>query len=114
MLTLGPGPTRCSRYMECRFISLAFSGVAPSDFSVGAWKTHYPYDPSDSQFSSSNATLNAVFELCRYTLEAASLDTYTDSNTRERRPCVLGRSEDGPRVARGWSEGSPSAVLGWH
>jgi alpha-L-rhamnosidase len=74
------------KYMECRFVSLSFDGVAPKNFTLAAWKTHYPYYPEDSSFTSSNATLNAVFELSRYTLEAASLDTYTDSNTRERRP----------------------------
>ena len=75
------------KYMECRFASFVFGGTsAPSNFSVSAWKVQYPYDPSDSHFSSSSPMLNAVFELCRYTLEAASLDTYTDSNTRERRP----------------------------
>jgi hypothetical protein len=74
--------------MECRFVSLAFSGaMGLSGFTLSAWKTHYPWYAADSEFSSSNATLDAVFELSRYTLEAASLDTYTDSNTRERRPC---------------------------
>ena len=33
-----------------------------------------------------NATLDAVWRLARYTVHAASLDTYSDSNTRERRP----------------------------
>ena len=74
------------KFMECRFVSLKFSGTPPSNMSLSAWQTHYPYYPEDSSFTSSNATLNAVWELCRYTLEAASLDTYTDSNTRERRP----------------------------
>ena len=75
------------KYMECRFVTLAFSGtMALSDFTLSAWKTHYQWYEEDSQFSSSNATLDAVFELCRYTVDAASLDTYTDSNTRERRP----------------------------
>lgn len=74
------------KYMECRFVSLTFTGAAPSNFTLGAWKTHYKWDEADSSFTSSNATLNAVWELCRYTLDAASLDTYTDSNTRERRP----------------------------
>ena len=46
------------------------------------------YD-DDSHFQSSNSTLDAVWELSRYTLDAASLDTYTDSNTRERRPCKI-------------------------
>eukprot|EP00035_Acanthoeca_spectabilis_P025007 m.456410 g.456410 ORF g.456410 m.456410 type:complete len:1036 (-) comp21050_c0_seq1:25-3132(-) len=74
------------KYMECRFVSLTFSGTPPTNMTLTAWKTHYPYYPNDSVFTSSNETLNAVFELCRYTLEAASLDTYTDSNTRERTP----------------------------
>lgn len=74
------------KFMECRFVLLTFNGAAPSNFTLDGWKVHYPYDHADSAFHSSNATLNAVFELCRYTLEADSLDTYTDSNTRERRP----------------------------
>ena len=75
------------KYMECRFVQLTFSGsMELSGFTLTAWKTHYPWYDEDSHFSSSNATLNAVWELCRYTLDGASLDTYTDSNTRERRP----------------------------
>jgi len=71
--------------MECRFVSLTFSGEPPA-FTLGAWKVHYPWWDSDSAFTSSNATLNAVWELARYTVHAASLDSYSDSNTRERRP----------------------------
>ena len=75
------------KYMECRFVQLTFSGSMDVDgFTLTAWKTHYPFYEEDSHFSSSNATLDAVWELCRYTLDGASLDTYTDSNTRERRP----------------------------
>ena len=77
------------KFMECRFVSVTFSGGAagpPKEWTLSAWKVHYPWVESDSSFTSSNATLNAVWDLCRYTLDAASLDTYTDSNTRERRP----------------------------
>jgi len=74
------------KYMECRFVSLIFSGAAPVNFSLGAWKVHYPWYPEEAHFSSSNATLDAVWELACYTVEAASLSTYSDSNTRERRP----------------------------
>ena len=74
------------KYMECRFVRLDFAGTAPTTFTLSAWKTHYPYYEGDSHFTSSDAVLNAVYELSRYTLEGASLDTYTDSNTRERRP----------------------------
>ena len=124
------------KYMECRWVSLAFNGTAaPSNFSVSAWQVQYPYDPSDSHFSSSSSILNAVFELCRYTLEAASLDTYTDSNTRERRPyeadgiiaasgrSLLQRDFLWARHSHAWVINNPtwpvewrqlSAFLGWH
>ena len=63
--------------MECRWVSLVFSGVtAPSNFSVSArTREKRGKNTIDSHFNSSSSMLNAVFELCRYTLEAASLDT---------------------------------------
>ena len=72
------------KYMECRFVSLTFS--TPVQFTLSAWAVHYPWAEEDSSFSSSNSTLDAVYNLCRYTLHGAALDTYTDSNTRERTP----------------------------
>ena len=95
------------KYMECRWVSLTFSfdggaagsrGTVPGSgpgggsswaapaFTLGAWKVHYPWVETDSAFASSNATLDAVWHLARYTVHAASLDAYSDSNTRERRP----------------------------
>ena len=47
----------------------------------------YEWNAQDSHFESDNATLNAVWELNRYTVQAANLDTFTDSNT-----CEPGRS----------------------
>ena len=73
------------KYMECRFARLTFSGPAPT-FTLNAWRASYPWYDEDSMFSSSNATLDAVYDLCRYTVFSAALDTYTDSNTRERTP----------------------------
>jgi hypothetical protein len=124
------------KYMECRWVSVIFNGTAaPSNFSVSAWQVQYPYDQSDSHFNSSSSMLNAVFELCRYTLEAASLDTYTDSNTRERRPyeadgiiaasgrSLLQRDFMWARHSHAWVINNPtwpvewrqlSAFLGWH
>ena len=61
------------KYMECRFVTLAFSGEMDlAGFTLSAWKVQYPWYSGDSDFSSSNATLNAVFELSRYTLETSS------------------------------------------
>ena len=73
------------KYMECRFVSLDFS-AAPAAFTLSGWQVSYPWVETDSAFASDNATLDAVYDLCRYTVHAAALDTYTDSNTRERTP----------------------------
>ena len=58
------------KYMECRFVTLAFSGAASIDlgsFTLSAWKTHYPWYDEDSHFSSSstaNCNVNAnLFDL---------------------------------------------------
>ena len=59
--------------------------ITRADFSVSAWKVHLPYDTSNNaRFESSSTDLNAVWELCRYTIEASSLDLYADSNARQR------------------------------
>jgi hypothetical protein len=75
-------------YMEFRYVNLEVvgGGVPLNALVLSAWAVQAPWDPTASSFSSSNATLDAVFELARYTLQAGILDTFTDSNTRERRP----------------------------
>lgn len=61
--------------------------AAPSlNFTLTAWQVQYPWNESESHFSSSSPMLNQVYELCRNTLRVTSLDTFTDSNTRERLP----------------------------
>ena len=52
--------------------------------SVRSWSVAYPWSDADSSFDSSDAMLNRVYALCRNTLRVTSLDTWTDSNTRER------------------------------
>lgn len=49
-----------------------------------AWKL--PYDATQTAFSSSDADLDRVWELCRYSVEATRNDLYVDSPTRERGP----------------------------
>ena len=93
-----------STYMEFRNVTLTFLpptkvkgkeeeegeplGFDVRDIDIGlhAWMVQCDYDPTDSHFSSSNSTIDAVWELCRYTLQAGVLDIFTDSNTRECRP----------------------------
>lgn len=58
------------------------------------WTVAYPwhgvdaanYSRAHAAFNSSSDALNAVWDLCAYTMRASALDTYTDSNTRERLP----------------------------
>ena len=52
------------KYMECRWASITFEGKAPT-FTLSAWQVSYPWVESDSSFQSSNATLDAVYNLCR-------------------------------------------------
>lgn len=72
-------------YIEGRFGELLFNDTAitSADFSVGAWVVRQRYE-HPAAMNSSNKNLNAVFELCRYTSEATSLDLYADSNARQR------------------------------
>jgi len=79
----GPQTLEQHKYMEFRFCSLTVYGPAIG-FTLSGWRVNYLWDEADSGFVSSNATLDAVYNLCRYTVHSAALDTYTDSNTRER------------------------------
>jgi hypothetical protein len=48
------------KYMECRFVTITFSSAASPRFSLTAWRASYPWAEDDSNFVSSDATLNAV------------------------------------------------------
>jgi hypothetical protein len=68
-------------------------------FKLKAWQVHYPWTDTDSSFESSNDMLNQVWWLSRNTMKVTSLDTTTDSNTRERRPYEA----DGYITGSAWS-----------
>ena len=55
-------------------------------FTLTAWTVQYPYFHNDSSFISNSQILNDVWNLCQNTIQVTSLDTTTDSNTRERLP----------------------------
>lgn len=59
------------------------SPAAP--FNLSQWTVHYPW-VDEASFSSSNALLDSVWRLCKNTVKYTSLDTFTDSNVRERTP----------------------------
>ena len=59
------------------------------NFTLTAWRVRYKWDDNDkAQFISSSNMLNKVWNLCVNTIRITSLDTTTDSNTRERLPYV--------------------------
>jgi hypothetical protein len=88
------GATTTAAVTTASSSSDASVGVSLPGLKLSAWRVRYPWSESDSHFESSNTALNAVWKLCRDTLRITSLDTTTDSNTRERLPY---------EVCRGWT-----------
>ena len=56
-----------------------------------------------AQMTSSSDDLDRVFELCRYTSEATSLDLYADSNARQRSADCMADDNVAMRLAYGTS-----------
>lgn len=57
-----------------------------SDTAVMARSLIYPFNGGDKDFTSSDETLNRVWNLCRQTIEGLNVNMYVDSWTRERIP----------------------------
>ena len=82
-------------YCVFRYAEVVNAPEEPSASRIGGWSVHYPLRVANSEvstattFDSSNETLNAVWNLAQYTLEATALDVNTDSNTRQRDVCTL-------------------------
>jgi alpha-L-rhamnosidase len=64
----------------------AAGSAATDELTLTAWTVSYPWVEDESSFSSSMPELDQVWRLARDTLRVTSLDTTTDSNTRERLP----------------------------
>jgi alpha-L-rhamnosidase len=79
------------QYMEFRYVNVILESdnnviIPLNSIEIRAWRIAAAWDDSKSFFYSSNSSLNKIWAQSRYTIEAGLLDTYTDSNTRERRP----------------------------
>ncbi|NEG97101.1 Bacterial alpha-L-rhamnosidase [Bifidobacterium sp. SMB2] len=61
-------------------------GDATAADSIEAAALVYPFDRSAASFTSSNATLETVWNFCRNTMESTNGNIYADSWTRERAP----------------------------
>lgn len=64
----------------------AMRHLASGDDRVEAAALIYPFDRSAASFTSSDATLEAVWNFCRNTMESTNGNIYADSWTRERAP----------------------------
>lgn len=53
---------------------------------VGRYAVHYPFDDEASSFNCSDQTVNAVWDLCKYTIKATSFCGYYVDGDRERIP----------------------------
>ena len=75
-------------YMVFRYLTLEWlsDDAPPANWNVTAWAVNAPFDPTETFFSSSDPVLNRVWDLAANMLHRGVLDTYTDSNARERRP----------------------------
>lgn len=86
-------------YFEFRYAEVTFTGLPAAAtssqtrgaslldtrFNVSAWAVRMTVDTENgARMQTSNDVLDAVWELCRYTIEASPLDLYADSNARQR------------------------------
>lgn len=87
--TLRDGPQTLENwgYRGFRYGELiAAPGVALDEKQIKAVVLRYPFDDGAASFTSSDPALNEVWELCKYSVKATSLDVYQDCPTRERGP----------------------------
>jgi hypothetical protein len=67
-------------------ITLAPLDLLPGEhFDAHLWRVNYRYDDiTAATVKTTSADLDAVFNLCAFTLKTTSMDIYSDSNTRQR------------------------------
>ncbi|WP_016956476.1 alpha-L-rhamnosidase C-terminal domain-containing protein [Catenovulum agarivorans] len=79
-------PGRFGRVAPFRFVEIDGKDIEISNIQASLVKLHYPFDDNQSDFVSSNSTLDAIWQLCKYTMKATSFaGVYVDGD-RERIP----------------------------
>lgn len=79
-------PADVGPVMPFRYVEIENSPAVLSREAVRQVVVRYPFDEKAAQFTSSDAALNAVWELCRYSIAATTYaGVYVDGD-RERRP----------------------------
>jgi len=79
-----PMPPEIGEVMPFRYCEL--ENCPSSDFAIEQLAVHYPFDDEAARFGSSDETLNAVWDICKYTIKATLFcGLYVDGD-RERIP----------------------------
>jgi alpha-L-rhamnosidase len=85
-------------YLGMRYLEVDNSPNVLTTANVKFIMRHFELDPSRSYFTSSNAMLNQVWELMKYSLIAGAQEGFVDTPTREK----------GSFLGDGWSEAVPA------
>ncbi|MDQ8200143.1 family 78 glycoside hydrolase catalytic domain [Pelagicoccus enzymogenes] len=79
-------PGRFGTIAPFRYVEIETNGIELGKLEAKQLAIHYPWDEYASSFRSSNEDLNALWELCKYSMKATSFaGTYVDGD-RERIP----------------------------
>lgn len=84
--TLKDGPQTLENwgYRVFRYVEILNAPGELDLSNIGALALRQPFDDTASHFASSDSVLNDVWDVCKYSLKAVSLDMYVDTHTRER------------------------------
>lgn len=82
----GTVPPASERQMPFRYVEVTGFAAKPTEGDFIHLTEHYPFDDNASRFQSSDKTLNAIWDLCKYSMKATSfMGVYIDGD-RERKP----------------------------
>jgi hypothetical protein len=74
------------RYAELENLPESITASALSNGAVRQIAVHYPFDESAADFACSDAKLNAIWDLCKYSMKATSFSGLMVDGDRERKP----------------------------
>ena len=102
------------RYGEIKVKNTAARDMG-TNFTLAQWSVGYPWK-DEAKFSCSDPMLNSVWQLCYDTIKYNTLDTFTDSNVRERCPYeadgfIMSRSFMALQSERSWVAHSTRFIL---
>lgn len=79
-------PAQFGRIAPFRFVELDPQGLELSDINASLMMLHYPFEQTQSNFSSSDAILDEIWQLCKYSMKATSFAGIYVDGDQERIP----------------------------